>query len=278
MEEEYPILNTSISNDGKKTKYIIKNKTKSRELNNIGTKKLKYLIREFCINNSKLNNNKNKFIKKTEEKNNKNYINNSVTKRKEKKPLKINDNNKEKISKNNNEIFEIMSDIKVKSYNEYEQEQEQKSIQKTEPKNKSQINNNININININYNTINVNKTNPVNGDFIEDRDEYNNNLKESFSKDRFSFRPINNEVIMDNERYNNIIKNKKLDKMDFIPKEQVKNENEKKIINNMEKNKCANGKIKKSTGNVKNNAGSKINKTTTSLNKSINIKRKKKK
>ena len=56
---------------------------------------------------------------------------------------------------------------------------------------------------------------------FIEDRDEYNINLKETFSKDRFSFRPTNKdskETFQENKFTNeNNNKNKILDKKDFL-------------------------------------------------------------
>ena len=108
---------------------------------------------------------------------------------------------------NNDEIFEIMSDIKVKSYNEYEKgkDKEKINIQNTEIKKDSkEIKNNININININYNTINVNNPNSVNDFFIEDRDEYNTVLRETYSKDRFSFKSMNNEIIKESDLKNN--------------------------------------------------------------------------
>ena len=136
----------------------------------------------------------------------------------------------------NNDIFEVISDIKVKSLNEYQEEKkaDKNTIYNTSP-NDNKINNNININININYNNININnqinndsnikkqynsdinnvtienKTtnlNINNGVFIEDRDEYNI-LKETFSKDRFSFRPIsgdNNEIKTNFQQYNNVV------------------------------------------------------------------------
>lgn len=179
-----------------------------------------------------------------------------------------------------NDIFEVISDIKIKSLNEYEEDKKadkDPSTSNSEIDNKphttptetteindktldkSKVNNNININININYNNININNNNENNnsknklnkenntennknksitvnnkkhasnknsnnnsnkaiiekpnlnfnnGVFIEDRDEYNI-LKETFSKDRFSFRPVNsenNEILTNFQQYNNIV------------------------------------------------------------------------
>ena len=170
-----------------------------------------------------------------------------------------------------NDIFEVISDIKIKSLNEYEEDKkadktpsilndENNNKSPTTPtlteatevydktSDKSKVNNNININININYNNININNNqennknkniivnnkkqyntsnkisnnnsisnkeniekpnlNFNNGVFIEDRDEYNI-LKETFSKDRFSFRPVNsenNEILTNFQQYSNIV------------------------------------------------------------------------
>ena len=181
-----------------------------------------------------------------------------------------------------NDIFEVISDIKIKSLNEYEEDKKADKIPSTsnseinnnpptiptessevndKTSDKSKVKNNININININYNNININNNhennnsknklsneyntennknkniivnnkqqyntsnknsnnnsdrasiekpnlNFNNGVFIEDRDEYNI-LKETFSKDRFSFRPVNsenNEILTNFQQYNNIV------------------------------------------------------------------------
>ena len=179
---------------------------------------------------------------------------------------------------NNNEIFEIMSDIKVKSYNEYEKDKEKINNQNTEVKNDTKkIKNNININININYNTINVNNPNSVNDFFIEDRDEYNTVLKETFSKDTFSFKPMNSEKIKDTDLKNheNITKNRQLNKKDFIAKDD--NKKEKKYIKNKEKNKYIIDDIKRLKKSLKNNANNKINEGKKKLNKFVNQKKNKK-
>ena len=170
-----------------------------------------------------------------------------------------------------------MSDIKVKSYNEYEKEKEKKTNEKSEIDDRSKINNNININININYNTINVNNSNSLKEDFIEDRDECNNFIKETFSKDRFSFKPINNEIKTDFDAYKTITMRKKLDKNDFINNDENKKENEKKNIKIKEKNINIKGEKNKMKKFFKHKVESKINKGISSLKKQIVIKRKNK-
>ena len=276
-EEEYQISKTKIYNDEKISTEFIKNKTGNREFNNNKeNKKLKYLIREFCINNSYKNNIKNK-VNKTSKKNNENNTNKFFNSRNEKNQLNMYEN-RTLTNMNNNEIFEIMSDIKVKSYNEYEKDKEKINNQNTEVKNDTkEIKNNININININYNTINVNNPNSVNDFFIEDRDEYNTVLKETFSKDRFSFKPMNSEKIKDTDLKNheNITKNRQLNKKDFIAKDD--NKKEKKYIKNKEKNKYIIDDIKRLKKSLKNNANNKINEGKKKLNKFVNQKKNKK-
>ena len=228
-----------------KEKYFIRKMTKNKETNT--NQKLKYLIREFCINNSKIYNNNIKNINEIKIHKSKNQYNECEVKEKEKP---FNKDNNGKLIKNNNEIFETISDIKVKSYNEYEQEKKINENNQTE--NSNQINNNININININYNNINVNNPyiNSKNDDFIEDRDEYNNYLKETFSKDRFSFKPVNNEIESNYDYYNdNNNMGEKLNKNDFITKNNnnIKNDkflkkaNTKKKVKNQIKKKGIN-------------------------------------
>ena len=296
--------------------------------------KLQYLIGEYCINNNDKKNNKKKYTSISIRPKTKNYSskvtsinkNNNFTTgnliQKELKGIKhyinnynmkkhINlynlnylDNNKknksDKLKKEqkikNNDIFEVISDIKVKSLNEY---QEEKKVDKNTKYNSSpsdnKIKHNININININYNNININNQinndsnnnqynsdinnistentnlNVNNGVFIEDRDEYNI-LKETFSKDRFSFRPINgdnNEIKTNYQQYNNIINNNinkdnndeseqnSLSLKDFAKKDDIKNSN---IINTIDKNNLNNKNNTNNTNtNIKNIDNKKI-------------------
>ena len=291
--------------------------------------KLQYLIGEYCINNNNKKNNKKKYTSISIRPKTKNYNtkgtsinkNNNFTTgnliQKELKGIKhyINNynmkkhinvynvnyldnnkkNNSDKIKKEskiiNSDIFEVISDIKVKSLNEY---QEEKKVDKNTKYNSSpsdnKLKNNININININYNNININNQinndtnnknqyntdinnvstentnlNVNNGVFIEDRDEYNI-LKETFSKDRFSFRPINgdnNEIRTNFQQYNNIINNNNINKdnndesdqislsiKDFEKKDDIKNSN---IINTTDKNNLNNTNNANNTNNTNN-------------------------
>ena len=273
--EDISMFQTSIVKKENKTKNLfhkmIKNKADNKNKNK--SKKLKNIINEFCINNSRLNINKNnkKIIKEKKLKNSKMPNNDFLKIKKEKKFIKaLNDC---EISRNNNEIFETISDIKVKSYNEYNQEQNTIPIDLTEQKNESQLNNsNININININYNNINVNNPsmNTIEDNFIKDRDEYNiDNFKETFSKDRFSFKPINNEIIPHCDCFNSInIKRGELNKMDFMTNT---NNNKETLINKdnknkEEKNKFMKGKLNKIKKFNKTKVNSKLNKGKISL------------
>ena len=319
--------------------------------------KLKYLIGEYCISNdnnkyssisknSKLKkdksisiNNKTKsnfttgnLIQK-ELRGIKYYINNFNAKKNQNILNKQNTEN-ENIKKDqkeekgqkckNNDIFEVISDIKVKSLNEYEEEKKADSNKKNKEYNTllndSKINNNININININYNNININnqinnennitkkyskEINNINniqninpttsGVFIEDRDEYNI-LKETFSKDRFSFRPKNdenNEIITNYQQYNNIlssnINNNKdlLDKNDFINNSIMSssvmknniNKNKGNFKNNVDNKKIMKkelSKIQKLKKIIKNKPNSKLVKGGNVLNKSVEMRFKK--
>lgn len=164
------------------------------------------------------------------------------------------------LNKKNCKIFEIISDVKVKSFIEYE---EDKKLNKTTNANidnngshKKDIDTNININQILNSNSTNddhdtSNKNSnekKENEKFIEDRDEYNVILKETFSKDRFSFRPTNNDNDS-NETFQDskFQKNKTLDKKDFLnvasSEFKIDNNNSwKKSIPSMKKNK--NGKF----------------------------------
>ena len=252
--EDRAIFQTTNSKEGNKTKNFIKRIIKNKAVDKNPKKKLKNIINEFCINNSRLNIIKKKFINHKKLKSSNNHNNEFLTIKKHKKIVK--DFNNCKINRNNNnEIFETISDIKVKSYNEYNQEQN--TIESTKQKNDNQINNNINnnninINININYNNINVNNPcmDTIDDNFIKDRDEYNiNNFKETFSKDRFSFKPINNEKITNYDCFNNInIKGGQLNKMDFMTNADNKKQTlpKKENKNKEEKNKFVKGKLNK--------------------------------
>ena len=210
----------------------------------------------------------------------KNYFDDYLTNNKKKL---LSETKRDNLIKSNNKIFEIISDIKVKSYNEYEQEKKiNENVENGKSNQINQINNNININININYNNFNIN--NPSINSSNDDKEEScenNNYLKETYSRDRFSFKPVNNEIITDYEYYNNDTIGKKLNKKDFINDNNNKNGNESKknIKSNKEKNKITNNefnKIKKIKKSKKNNMKSKLNKGTKILNKSDLFKRKK--
>ena len=256
---------TATSNENKK--FIFKNEIKS-PISSYSTEKYNKLKKLNLANeeknhkstlailrNNKKNNNYNSFNKNKNsltkrqtiqkgKKDLKHHINsyNIKNKRNLLNPNKINaknNNSDRKYDKEqnniNNSIFEVISDIKVKSFNEYEEDKkaEQNPIIDNTSLNEKKIKNNININININYNNININNNkktinkhcktennnninkenlliNCNNGVFIEDRDEYNI-LKETFSKDRFSFRPANNEnneILNNFQQYNDIVNN----------------------------------------------------------------------
>ena len=236
-----------------------------------------------------------------------------------------------------NDIFEVISDIKIKSLNEYEEDKKADkapSIPNSEINNKppttpnettevndkisdkSKVNNNININININYNNININNNNENNnsinklnkdcntennknksitvnnkkqynnsnknsnnnsnrasiekpnlnfnnGVFIEDRDEYNI-LKETFSKDRFSFRPVNsenNEIITNFQQYNNIVNKNN----------NINNNNKKNSVNVNKSDKITLGKKEIGKSNVINSSLLKTH-ITKNNNNNVNI------
>ena len=297
----------SINSKPKKDKSIsINNKTKSNfTTGNLIQKELRGI--KYYINNFN--------AKKNQSSLNNHNIENENLKKEQKEE-------KEQKSKNN-DIFEVISDIKVKSLNEYEEEKKADSNKKDNEYNTllndNKINNNININININYNNININKhinnenniskqyskeinniqnINPTtNGVFIEDRDEYNI-LKETFSKDRFSFRPINdenNEIITNYQQYNNILNNNitnnnkdPLDKNDFvnnsimgssIMKNNNINKNKENFKNNVDNKKIMKkelSKIQKLKKIIKNKPNSKLVKRGNILNKSVEMRFKK--
>ena len=282
MPNRFIIPKSSISIDRIESKDLINRNIQNKKTCKNNGKKLKHLIREFCIDNSKLNNNKykNKIINDKKSKISKNYFDDYLTNNKKKL---LSETKRDNLIKSNNKIFEIISDIKVKSYNEYEQEKKINENVETGKSNQiNQINNNININININYNNFNIN--NPSINSSNDDKEEScenNNYLKETYSRDRFSFKPVNNEIITDYEYYNNNTIGKKLNKKDFINDNNNKNGNESKknINSNKEKNKITNNefnKIKKIKKSKKNNTKSKLNKGTKILNKSDLFKRKK--
>ena len=162
------------------------------------------------------------------------------------------------INKTNNSIFEVISNVKVKSFVEYEEDK--KNLLNIDEKNNNKKDNGsdnfikeINSNININeildgsnmhhksiISIISDSDEKKEKENFIEDRDEYNVILKENFSKDRFSFRPTNNDS---NETFKdpNI---QVLDKKDFLNNKDISfskfeiNNNLKKKIPFKKKNK----------------------------------------
>jgi hypothetical protein len=170
-------------------------------------------------------------------------------------------------NRKNFEIFEVISNVKVKSFIEYE-EDKKNSLNRKENENenenkykdiKTDLNNNINeISILSNEKEkpndsifIDEEKDNK-NEKFIKDRDEYNIILKETFSKDRFSFRPTNkdsNETFHDTKIENN--SNNDLDKKDFLNTNIISTSQFK--INNYIINKLKNKKKNKPT--IKNNS-----------------------
>ena len=144
------------------------------------------------------------------------------------------------INKKNYEIFEVISDVKVKSFIEYE-EDKKNLLTKKESQNNGipKINSFKNLNIKEFEDKSNDNKIQNSNSKFIKDRDEYNIKLKETFSKDRFSFRPTNNdsnETFQDTKIQN---ENKILNKKDFISKKIVSSSSMKNnLVSNKKKNK----------------------------------------
>lgn len=228
-------INSQVDNQKNIIRQIIKNKKKN------SIKKSNDIITEIkCQNNSEMTLKKekskklNKLIKSININKARKESKNGIEK---KKYVTLPDNNltsddifDNALNKKNCKIFEIISDVKVKSFIEYE---EDKKLNKTVNMNsdtdnslKKDIDTNININEIINSNSTNVdhdmtNKNSNEKKDnekFIEDRDEYNVILKETFSKDRFSFRPTNNDNDS-NETFQDskFQKNKILDKKDFL-------------------------------------------------------------
>ena len=176
-------------------------------------------------------------------------------------------------NRKNFNIFEVISNVKVKSFIEYE-EDKKNLLNKNE--NEKENNNNSNYkdikndlqNNNTDNNCTKISNSKnekdiPIminneediiynNETFIKDRDEYNIILTETFSKDRFSFRPTNkdsNETIQDTKLEND---NNVLDKKDFInTNRNASSQYRISTCNNYNTNKINNKKKKKS---IKNN------------------------
>ena len=209
--------------------------------NNI-VKKLSDIAEKFAINKNKYNSRiskKSKTLITLNNENNKvNELNDDIAPRKE-KFIYSNKNNftnndifDSDSNKKNYDIFEVISDVKVKSFIEYEEEKKnllnkKESDNHNESKNynsdKNEIddfNDNLNIQELTNFqNEENAKEIEENNSSdkFIEDRDEYNVILKETFSKDRFSFKPTNRDSIdtFQESKFKN--GNKILDKKDFL-------------------------------------------------------------
>ena len=343
IKNEYMMPKTSTSKDTKAI-FIQKEKGKYRPLTSHSMERYTNLK---CNPKENLNNDNNKNIT---------HYSSSVNYKKKKNTYKgpyinknkntftighINNYSNKANSNNNttkaNDIFEVISDIKIKSLNEYEEDKKADkapSTQNSEINNKSptppsetseiydkapdksKVNNNININININYNNININNNhennnssnklnkdyntennknksitvnnkkqyntsnknsnnnsnrasiekpnlNFNNGVFIEDRDEYNI-LKETFSKDRFSFRPVNsenNEILTNFQQYNNIVNKNN----------NINNNNKKNSVNVNKSDKITLGKKEIGKNNVINSSLLKTH-ITKNNNNNVNI------
>ncbi len=205
-------------------------KSVEKKENNI-IKKLSDIAEKFSINKSKYNSRINKKSKTLLALNNENNKENEIND----KPIPVNEkyicNSSYKSNyftnndifdtdsnKKNYDIFEVISDVKVKSFIEYEEEKKNLLNKKEDDNNNNEnkiFNNEIedfNDNLNIQELTNFQNEDNNSVGKFIEDRDEYNVILKETFSKDRFSFRPTSNDSFQDSKN-----ESKTLDKKDFL-------------------------------------------------------------
>jgi hypothetical protein len=227
-------INSEMDNEKNVIKKIIKNKKKNtiKKRNDIITEIKNQNNSEMALNKEKCKK-LNKLIKSININKTKKENKNGVEK---KRYVTLPDNNltsddifDKALNKKNNKIFEIISDVKVKSFIEYE---EDKKLNKTfnddsnSNHKKEEIDTNININKILNSNSTyddhdmsNKNSNEKRDNEkFIEDRDEYNVILKETFSKDRFSFRPTNNDNDS-NETFQDskFQKNKALDKKDFL-------------------------------------------------------------
>ena len=227
-------INSQMDNQKNIIKKIIKNKNSTKKRNDIITEIKNLNNSEMTLKKEK-SRKLDKLIKSININKIKKESKNGIEK---KRYTTLNDNNltsddifDKALNKKNNKIFEIISDVKVKSFIEYE---EDKKLNKTFDDNnddsnnghKKEIDTNININKILNSNstcddhdTSNKNSNEKKDNEkFIEDRDEYNVILKETFSKDRFSFRPTNNDNDS-NETFQDskFQKNKTLDKKDFL-------------------------------------------------------------
>lgn len=223
------------------------------------TNKFSDIVEKFAINKCK---NNSKILKNKEKINIKSIKTNNINKNN-----KINENNYNtlpnynltnseifdiNINKKSYEIFEVISDVKVKSFIEYEEDKKNDNLlskNQSENSDKAEINSFKNKNIKEIEGKSYDNIINNSNGQFIKDRDEYDIILKETFSKDRFSFRPTNkdsNETFQDTK-----VKHEKklLDKKDFINNKIVSSSSVK--YNNILKNSI---KAKKKIKQMKNN------------------------
>ena len=240
-----------------------KNKNNSCKGINIYNNKL--LMRDNFINNEEINNTYT-IIKDNYNTISKNYLDSDI----------FDDDHNRK----NCKIFEVISNVKVKSFIEYE-EDKKNLLNKNENESESEKENNYHNYHNClknNNNDLHSNitdrgsrkmsnskneKETPIiinndediiynNDTFIKDRDEYDIILKETFSKDRFSFRPTNkdsNETIQDTKLENN---NNVLYKKDFINTNRVSSSQYRiNTYNNCSMNKINNKKKRKS---IKNN------------------------
>ena len=203
-------INSEMNNEKNTIKKITKNKKKNSIKNKIDIiTEIKHQNNSEMILKKEKSKKLNKLIKSININKTKKESKNGIEK---KRYLTLPDNNltsdeifDNALNKKNCKIFEIISDVKVKSFIEYE---EDKKLNKTF--NDNTVSNNshkkeIDTNININK-ILNSNST----------CDEHI--LKETFSKDRFSFRPTNNDNDS-NETFQDskFQKNKALDKKDFL-------------------------------------------------------------
>ena len=179
--------------------------------------------------------------------------------------------NKEKLY----EIFQVISDVKVKSFIEYEEDKKHKLQENNNNKtvgNNEDIDNNLNINeiITSNYKTIDDHNK------FIEDRDEYNIVLKQNFSKDRFSFRPTNNDSneTLQDTFMRNANKSTILNKKDFL--NNIENSFQKEKKENWIKKALNNYKAKKNVNHIKSTKNIAHNKMVKSISNDFKLKKNK--
>ena len=178
--------------------------------------------------------------------------------------------NKEKLY----EIFQVISDVKVKSFIEYEEDKKHKLQENNNNniiRNIEDIDNNLNINEIITSNS----KTYDDKNKFIEDRDEYNIVLKETFSKDRFSFKPTNNdsnETLQDTFR-KNVNKSTILNKKDFL--NSIDNSFQKERRESWITKALNNYKAKKNVNHIKSTKNIESNKMAKSISNDFQLKKK---